>query len=350
MVNGKCKLQEIRVTLLLLLVIGVSFCNALPLRSDELPTVEQIRLSLPNYRQRIRSCLVEYTQVRTTNHFNGDSSIKADTITFAVLDDLRYKKMIGDSGVEPETTFVFDGHSTFTIFSTQVTSVSRKDPSIDLCYYCDETLFLKLPDDSRVSEQSPFYFPDCIDENYKIIGTEEINGCVCFVLQGAIDKLWLDPEIGYSIRRREIDPTGIGKPRFIYENADFSLRNELWIPFKVTRVESYRPGEQSTNSGLPIESIEIAVQKFQANSVDESFFDLEVPNGLLYIGEDGVFTIGGSDAKKLSEIIKSKSPTISGSTRTRLLIFFPLVLVTGWLLYSKFLTKNDAGEQSLIEK
>jgi hypothetical protein len=118
---------------------------------------------------------------------------------------------------------------------------------------------------------------------------EVVDGHRCCVLESpALDRLWLDPQIGYAIRKREtFDPaSGVMLRRqlsseFRRYEADVAGRQAFWIPLR-TRLELRNAGADLSES----RGYDIVIEEVRVNEVDNCAFDFTPPPGTLIQDRD----------------------------------------------------------------
>ena len=130
------------------------------------------------------------------------------------------------------------------------------------------------------------FLPDSIEENrakYQVQAEQEsVDGVPCWVvLWPGMDRIWLDPEHGFALRRRAYH-WAPGKPmRQEVFNKDFrEVRPGLWLPFAqvVERYGNLRTGAQST-WGKPVSRSFYALREIEFDKVKDDLFDVRVPAG-----------------------------------------------------------------------
>lgn len=101
-------------------------------------------------------------------------------------------------------------------------------------------LLPKSSDDARLAPLRRQYFPSAIqapDSKYVIKNAEEmIDGQKCVVLEApGYDRAWLDPAIGFAVRKRQVY-FGPGQPlEYDVHNEDFrQVKSGVWLPWRQT--------------------------------------------------------------------------------------------------------------------
>jgi hypothetical protein len=165
----------------------------------------------------------------------------------------------------------------------------------DLQYYVDDLLY---PDGhARVEDpegivQVPgvtggpdYWIPDALERNhdkYRVLPNRETwDGAECLVLEWAgRDRLWIDPALGYAIRRREFRRTdGVMRDRVFFR--DFQIvSDELWLPRLIER-EQYCSKEDPRSLQNQVSGVRtLRVQSLEIVTVPEHDFIVDVPPGV----------------------------------------------------------------------
>lgn len=130
--------------------------------------------------------------------------------------------------------------------------------------------------------------PSCLEANagkYLVHADKaRIDDGFCWVVEyPGVDKLWIDPDKGFVVRKR-IYHFGFGKPVWgAIHNSDYrEIKPGLWVPF--TQVEdryatmSYHP---QSLWGKVLQEVTYEVDDFSLSKVDESLFDPRVKPGVM---------------------------------------------------------------------
>lgn len=135
---------------------------------------------------------------------------------------------------------------------------------------------------------------------YQAPGRERIDDaeCVVFELPG-MDKIWLDPNRGYALVKREWRWKAGGMLMMVYRNSDFKKAAEgLWLPLVSTRVayeysdaESERPHFTTTTKVTSIEA---------GSGVPESLFEFRPADGSFAVDFTKVQKVGGGGWKGIT--------------------------------------------------
>jgi hypothetical protein len=117
---------------------------------------------------------------------------------------------------------------------------------------------------------------------------ERFNGDWCHVVERpGLEKLWIDPTIGFSLRRREryARPKSILHTR--YELWDYrEVSTEIWIPFGFRRI-IYDTRQAAATATPPVRShAECTVEDVEVNQLSETLFRFTPPPGTLIDNRD----------------------------------------------------------------
>ncbi len=122
---------------------------------------------------------------------------------------------------------------------------------------------------------------------------EPVDGRPCYVVQHpGVDRLWLDPAVGFAIRRREFYDEG-GMTVLRRSATDFQeydvidpagQRRAIWLPTRLA-VE-YRSDETPGDGSVPMAKEDFRVEKLSLNDVQDSDFLFTPPPGTLVYDRD----------------------------------------------------------------
>jgi hypothetical protein len=164
---------------------------------------------------------------------------------------------------------------------------------------------------------------------------EQVDGSWCHVIEqpgGA--RLWIDPEIGFGVRRREVY---VGRPLTLasrYELSDFRERSGVWIPWKVSRTQFLTDLRTGAANALILHTAATVV-RVEVNETPEAFFRFEPPAGTLVknrdTGKNHQIPGGLSLLDSVIETTAARAPVTKGT---------PVALTASqkWEMYGAFLT------------
>lgn len=124
------------------------------------------------------------------------------------------------------------------------------------------------------------------DHAYTIEKTEAIDGSTCVVLKGSLnsvarpspmsgdiaDRIWLDRDHGWAVRRRE--QTKDGQLMVRWENSELrEVDAGLWLPM-IVRHEEFAEDAPAEWRGKPVLTEEVRVKHIEINRVPDERFDL----------------------------------------------------------------------------
>jgi hypothetical protein len=129
---------------------------------------------------------------------------------------------------------------------------------------------------------------------------EEIDNAPCLVVtrqgQGLVEKIWLDPTLGYAVRQREFRAPATGWLDVRYHNTDFTeVAPGLWLPKTCwwdlcgswSGPEAYR--------GRPLVRYVYRVRRLSVNDVPDDLFALEIRPGARVVDGTVLPPRGGHD-------------------------------------------------------
>ncbi len=237
--------------------------------------------------------------------------------TFAFEGERRFVTQAWDktSGPVAQTTRVFDGKNGFFYRTGSLMVTPGKDAGIDKGeYYCTEMLHLPISDELRANFENTWHFPHCLrsgvrDDIVVLPEQQQIDGAWCHVVACAdVQKLWIDPKIGFALRRMESyrssgrrDEVKEATPGMLAEYS-FSKFLEpvegLWLPGLCHRL-SYPllPPIEKPHLEMRIEVTSLVV-----NSVSDSDFDIALPPGTMVLGNTIGFITKGDKTMLMDTI------------------------------------------------
>lgn len=159
------------------------------------------------------------------------------------------------------------------------------------------------------------------DDGYRLAATTElIHGCACLVLEKAgHDKVWLDVEKGYAVRRRERCNPDTGTLVARVDCFDFRCYHSdgaiIWLPWRIETVRFNQPADGVAASGKYTTDV-TQVTALTVNDVSDDVFVFIPPPGTLIQDRDtGRYTQipGGRDvldhsARIGGEIVRRAAP------------------------------------------
>lgn len=279
-------------------------------------TIDQILTGAEARQARIKNVRVtysmEYTKLLDLPETGGKRVFDPQVVTFAFAGDRCYVKMASSAKGKPNQAIElsFDGLKTFTYFSGQLNAADGKNSSCDGDIYCGEFLNIPLGDRERTQPGLYWYFPPCLrmhSSRYFVHAQmDQIDGHACYVLEyPKFDKIWLDPDLGFVIRRREqFNPMDDRAVRTAtWKPGDFvQAEPGLWVPMSGLREEF------SAATNLPqfwdrkyVEA-RVKVMDLKLNQVTDQDFEIEIPPGTIVGSEKGVYRIKGDKAILLDEL------------------------------------------------
>jgi len=112
---------------------------------------------------------------------------------------------------------------------------------------------------------------------------ESFDGRPCVVLKKSGEEtLWLDPQMNYAVRKREVLYVGSGLLRARLRNSDFvQISPGLWLPRNCDLDYCAPPGAPEGIKGIPLLRSSLRVRRLSVNDVPDSRFVIHVNPGTL---------------------------------------------------------------------
>jgi hypothetical protein len=278
-------------------------------------TVEQIWKEATARQSGIKSIRVEYNEewkklLDIPSMKSINISVKPSHIVFVYEGERRYLEKRGParssngSPIIPSKS-VFDGANTY---SYRVGSVSVEEGKVkskceDGESYCNFILQMPYTDQEVANLSNSWTYPHCmriIDGNtsYSVLPQQElVDGAWCHVLEyPKRDKIWIDPQLGCTIRRRERydDVNGV---RVVLDKIQLAQFVEaapgIWVP-KECLVQFF-PSRANPPEHLNKQYLEqrIIVESVTINQVTDNDFSLSVPAGTQIVDRNGSYKVKG---------------------------------------------------------
>jgi len=273
-------------------------------------TLREIYEGANTSRKLLKSLRVEY--VYTTRLLGGapPPKLKAGQLaigtwrrTYAVKGERRYSVQGGDGDSEPSevSIYVFDGDLGFSYRPGSLVVVEGKTPDADQGdYYFEEGLDIPVSDEMRANYDNSWCYPHCLRpasgrEDFVLLANQEqIDGAWCHVVDcGGGQKLWVDPQIGFALRRKEMYSDGGRLADYSFSKFTEPVKG-LWLPSVVRRLTN--PGDDVVKPDL--ETL-VEVTSLSVNQLTDRDFDLVVPAGTIVTGMGKAFVTQGDRTKML---------------------------------------------------
>lgn len=205
-------------------------------------------------------------------------------------------------------TYVFDGETGFVhspgslmMFAGKAQNTEKAD------YYCEEVLDIPVTDEARASYDNSWMFPHCIRtghaarnfEDFVVLPEQEqVDGVWCHVVDCAgSQKLWVDPQIGFGLRRKEMYKPG---RQFLAEYSYTEFIEPVagvWLPKRCMRLTNpFGSGDMKLETAVSV--VEVVVNE----QVVDADFDLEVPPGTIVLGKGIGFVVQGDKTTLLDMV------------------------------------------------
>jgi hypothetical protein len=146
---------------------------------------------------------------------------------------------------------------------------------------------------------------------------EQVDGAWCHVIdQPGHNRMWIDPAVGFGVRRRERYE---GAPTTLSarcELSDFRETSGVWFPWKVRRTV-YRASARTRAANSLERYAEGVVVKAEENQTSEEFFHFQPPAGTLIQDRDtGNTTQVPGGLSFLDGVIKRTAERTGGAAKT----------------------------------
>ena len=132
------------------------------------------------------------------------------------------------------------------------------------------------------ADESPHYLHLVLDRTDCRISAvqEQVDGHWCHVLERpGRDRIWVDPSIGFAVRRREKYEPRSRQIVARYELSEYrETEKGIWLPWKIRRT-LFNSGQDSDSPGEMVATA--VVEKVVANHVPDSLFRFTPPPGTL---------------------------------------------------------------------
>jgi hypothetical protein len=203
------------------------------------------------------------------------------------------------------------------------------------------------------------FLPSFLRENkryYRILPTPaEVDGATCWIVEWPdMDRIWVDPERGFAIPRREYH-WGRGKPlKYAHRNSDYrEVKPGLWLPFSQS-VDRYASivAEKQSLWGKVASTCDYRLIAVEFDKVPDSLFEVKLPPGTRVLDGARVFAYkvsGNQDTdpftadieearKELGRSASGKNPARAANRWRTLVLANAGVLVAallGWLYFRR---------------
>lgn len=221
-------------------------------------------------------------------------------------------------GIDPRPcTTIFDGSRCIVHSRDSVAVITRnKDPRCEQKErYVSAALGIPVTDAARAQYDNDWFYPHCLRGSsgqgpaYRVLPeTEEVNGAPCHVVVAeGFDKIWVDPELGCAVRKREryFSPE---TPYLVTRetHTDFVQSGGIWVPKTV--VEDVfsplsNPKEYWNKQYL---EVTLRVSEIAINGVADDDFKLLLPAGS-YVEDrtaGRLYEVPGDKTDALSDLAK----------------------------------------------
>ncbi len=182
---------------------------------------------------------------------------------------------------------------------------------------------------------------------------ERVGGSWCYVIERPpVDRIWLDPSVGFAMRRREWRPEGFPTAT-TYELSDYrEALPEVWLPWKIRR------SAIDPHSGSSDRSTSVEVRRIEVNAdVDAGRFELAPgPGTLVYDADANRYSQVKGGLHRLDEILRlaegrldryrKMSVSEGGRTGTTKPVFYAVLVIAACLiLLTRFPIRKSHGRE-----
>lgn len=166
--------------------------------------------------------------------------------------------------------------------------------AVGMQYYADALFYpigrARIEDPDKRPPWPPYYkgpdywLPSGFERNpdrYRVLPQRETtDGADCVVLDWAgRDRIWLDPALGYAIRKREFQwPSGTMRDRLVSRDFQHMAEN-LWLPREIVHEQFCTADDPPAMKNLVSGIRTIRVSEMRVEAAPESTFIVEVPEG-----------------------------------------------------------------------
>jgi hypothetical protein len=317
-------------------LVAISISATLCLGAEKMPaTLDDIAAAHQLRRQSVESFLVEYelrakalADMKVLHEYLGTGYLLNEDHTFAAMDDLRYFHYVGHYEVKKgvvsnptERTVVYEGGKVTKERRTTrrggpelvMVEAVRKHDFLNFPIYYTGAACFAFPDPSEKEPGSVtgrHHIPEMFKRATFAVAprTEAIDGSECVVIEAIGEqKLWLDPQKGYAVRKREFYKDG-NHTRTIYCRELVEVTPALWLPRQVSLFDLAPKLASAEYRGKALLQTDIRVRQLEANRKDhEALFRLKIPPGIQVIDE----TLTGHDPLQIPYEAGRKSPAVA---------------------------------------
>ena len=271
-------------------------------------------------------------------------------------------------GIDPRPcTTIFDGSRCIVYSRDSVAVITRnKDSRCEQKErYVSLALGIPVTDAARAQYDNDWFYPHCLRGSsgqgpaYRVLPeTEEVNGAPCHVVVAeGFDKLWVDPELGCAVRKRDryFSPE---TPYLVMRetHSDFVQSGGVWVPKTVVEhifCPLSNPKEYWNKQYL---EITLRVSEIAINGVTDDDFKLLLPPGS-FVDDwttGRLYEVPGDKLHALSDLAKEGAEYVpvasterSRSRTVRLTLILGInalvLLIVGGALLIRMLRRRSAG-------
>ncbi len=260
---------------------------------------------------------------------------------------LRSEETIRSGETKPTRRSIFyNGLDTFLYDGNYIKVQSGKKRLEESESYGRLILDIPLTDSDRADFDNRWFYPNALrvaESRYRVLPKlEKIDGAWCHVVEcPGHDKLWIDPELRYSWRRRErsnvVDGKTVLEARF--HSSDFQNVSGMLVPMDCT-IEAFPPAKAPPEFWNRVSAVRtIKVGQIQVNDVSERDFDVSVPAGTVVMSENGSYRVSGDRSTLLAGLAAEAQPFVPQSSKRMWIVLINVIAMIAvglYLSYTRF--------------
>ena len=327
--------------------LSVLMAGALFLHAEEAPpaslTLEQIWEAANERQNSIHNIRVEYdVSWRKFLDTPGTRRIPLDLrpyrVVFALDGERRYLERKYEPPKDPKAprdlndVVIFDGKMTFNLQKDLGASVMITPGKEWTCeageLYCSTALQMPYTDQARANLDGSYFYPHCLHASrpaYRVLPQQEqVDGAWCHVVvleQPLRDKIWVDPQMGCAIRKREqfenVKGQTVIQGRHHHSNFVKTDAN-IWVPRQFTCEYFANASDPPEYWGKKYLEMTISVHRVSINHVTDDVFDPPILPGTIVVDSKGSYRIEGDKSALLSQLAEKAKARLGEEPLPRL--------------------------------
>jgi hypothetical protein len=273
-------------------------------------TLQSIRGAIHRVHNMVDSLEVVYVQ--TTHTMSADDPERYDRIHFLAKGRLRLRETRHSTTRSPEsvdlnhmTQFLTRDSFDYFVHNSRFYEKSRSGFKSPATWKIKDEGYLRMcgwwPREDEPSAEADLkvaiHLRFVMDNpHYSLLAdTAEVDGHPCHVVESpGVDRLWLDPALGYAIRKREIyDGTGGVRHRTsvkAFQQCDVigkdNERASIWMPIRISNDYEADDASEASDGVAKLRNADIVVERISVNGVDDLRFEFVPPPGTVIYDRD----------------------------------------------------------------